>query len=290
MLNPQTTYFGRIKQALELIPQNPLMFIALPIFSILITYIIGPAIVGILVTLLYPLLQTYFAASTAMIIYLVIGIIVMLIISVILQGVTLLSQITTTAQLDQEKKDVAGTIIQKSFSQLGSYVRLSIRIAIYFLIPMLLVIAVMILYAVLNTIVSSGVMDYSFASGLNSILGIVGTIALLWAILSIILRGPRTIFAFHFLAIKKYSAKEAFQESLQITKGRWGKMILHILAFGIVAFVVQFIVNLIPDGTLAMILQAIVEALLLSTWVIYTYLFLKVTEAQPAVTVTPVKQ
>ncbi len=144
-------------------------------------------------------------------------------------------------------------------------------------------IGIVLLYAIFGALATAGILSSSVFSAINSFLGLLGTIALIWGIISIVMRGPKTIFAYHIFVLKNCSAKEAFQESLQLSKGRLGQVFLHIMVFFLVTVVTNFLIGMFPVGLLARIMEIVVNGLLLSTWVIYTYLFLK-TLQNPATT------
>lgn len=283
MLTPQTTYFGRLKQVAEIIPQNWFTFLALPL--------IGSVIASLLATVL-PMIRVL-PRSTPSILAIyspIIYIILIVVISVMIQGITLLSQIKTIAKIDAGQTISPLPIIKESFSQLFNYWWLSVKITVYFLIPGLLIGLVVLLFAILGTLANMSVISPSLSSFFNFILGLAGTLGTFLVIILFIIRGPRTIFAYHLFVLNKLSAHQALKDSIEMSRGIWGKLVLHVLAFGVFMFIVNFIIELLPTSwpynTIYSIVGILVDALSLSIWIIYTYLFLKFIQTHPTTPIT----
>lgn len=231
MLPIQTTIPGRIQQAAQLALKNWQVFVLFPV----IVYVIAGLILSVLATMgiisLVTSASIYNPSAVAATVGL--GIVITVIINVIASLVSAIVPIQASHMVHTDQKPELGALIQFALKNMGRYISIVWAVFVYVALwPVVGMIAGIIIAAV----------------GIPSLGGLIMSLSMLALVVMMIWRGVQVVFAPYIGICEQKSGSESITNSVQLSNGRWGDIVINMIVYGLIAGIAAAIISAIGGG------------------------------------------
>ncbi len=230
MLTPQATYVDRVKQSAMLLLQNWQVFVLVPIIVGIAVYVVQSILMWVGVVSILTNLTSGQLTASSFIIPLVLAMIVPVVLAILGGSVSAVAPIKAVETLDHDQTPTIGGVIQFALGYIGRY--LSVVWHVFTYIAM---------WPVLGIILSIVLM--MLGDSMASIGGLLMTVSIIALFVLMIVRGPNAVFALYIAVAQNKSGKDSLTDSISLTKGRWGEVVINLVIYSLIAWLVGVIIG-----------------------------------------------
>lgn len=235
MFTPQATYLDRVKQSSLLLFQNWQVFVLVPIIISIVVYIVQSVLMATGIMSMFTDLTTGQITANTFIVPLVLTMIIPIILALLGGAVSAVAPVKAVETLDHDQKPTIGGVIQFALGYIGRYFSVVWHVFTYIAVwPVLGIILGIILLIMGDTF-----------SNIGSLLMMVSVIALF---VLMVIRGPSAIFSLNIAVAQNKTGKESLAESVNLTKGRWGEVVINLVIYSLIAWLVGMIIGSIGSN------------------------------------------
>lgn len=239
MLTPQATYLERVKQSAMLLLQNWQVFVLVPVIVGVVVYVLNTLVV---MTGLVSILTAGSMTRVTMgsfIVPLVLAMIVPIVLGIIGGSISAVAPIKAVDMLDHDQKPSIGGVVQFALGYIGRYISVVWNIFMYIA-----------LYPILGMI--AGIVLLFLGDSMASIGALVITVSFIALIVLMVIRGPLVVFTPYIAVIQNKTGGDALKDSLSMTKGRWGEIVINLVIYSLIAWLVTTILSAIGSSIAGM--------------------------------------
>lgn len=230
MLTPQANYFDRVKQSVMLLLQNWQVFVLVPIIVGIAVYIIQSILMVTGVMSMFSNISSGRLTAGSFLIPIVLTMIIPVILALLGGAISAVAPIKAVDTMDHDQKPTIGGVVQFALGYIGRYFSVIWHVFTYIALWPVLGIILSIVLLVMGEVTAS----------IGGLLMMVSVIVLL---VLMIVRGPSAVFALYIAVAQNKSGKDSLTDSVSLTKGRWGEVVINLVIYSLIAWLVGVIIG-----------------------------------------------